>query len=66
MGRRPPPLPPYPLRRRRKWWIGDRSVLKRAQQAAERGESPVGAVFEGFCVVVAGLLLIIPGFLTDF
>ncbi|AWJ84016.1 exlusion protein FxsA [Azospirillum sp. TSH58] len=41
------------------------SVLKRAQQAAERGESPVGAVFEGFCVVVAGLLLIIPGFLTD-
>ncbi|WP_307832841.1 FxsA family protein, partial [Azospirillum argentinense] len=41
-------------------------MLKRAQQAAERGESPVGAVFEGFCVVVAGLLLIIPGFLTDF
>ncbi len=41
------------------------SVLKRAQAAAERGESPVGAVFEGFCVVVAGLLLIIPGFLTD-
>ena len=41
------------------------SVLKRAQEAAERGESPVGAVFEGFCVVVAGLLLIIPGFLTD-
>lgn len=41
------------------------SVLKRAQEAAERGESPVGAVFEGFCIVVAGLLLIIPGFLTD-
>ncbi|KAA0682871.1 FxsA family protein [Roseomonas genomospecies 6] len=41
------------------------SVLKRAQEAAERGESPVGAVFEGFCVVAAGLLLIIPGFLTD-
>ena len=41
------------------------SVLKRAQETAERGESPVGAVFEGFCVVVAGMLLIIPGFLTD-
>lgn len=41
------------------------SVLKRAQEAAERGEVPVGAVFEGFCVVVAGVLLIIPGFLTD-
>ena len=41
------------------------SVLKRAQEAAERGEVPVGAVFEGFCVVAAGILLIIPGFLTD-
>lgn len=41
------------------------SVLKRAQEAAERGEVPVGAVFEGFCIVVAGVLLIIPGFLTD-
>ncbi|MBP2293866.1 FxsA family protein [Azospirillum rugosum] len=41
------------------------SVLKRAQEAAERGEVPVGAVFEGFCVVAAGILLIVPGFLTD-
>lgn len=41
------------------------TVLKRAQEAAERGEIPVGAVFEGFCIVVAGVLLIIPGFLTD-
>lgn len=41
------------------------SVLRRAQTAADRGEAPVGAVFEGFCIVVAGVLLIIPGFLTD-
>ena len=41
------------------------SALKRAQDMAARGESPVGAVFEGFCVVVAAVLLIIPGFLTD-
>ncbi|WP_448205215.1 FxsA family protein [Azospirillum sp. sgz302134] len=41
------------------------SVLRRAQEAAQRGEFPVGAVFEGFCVVAAGVLLIIPGFLTD-
>lgn len=41
------------------------SVLRRAQAAADRGEAPVGAVFEGFCIVVAGVLLIIPGFLTD-
>ncbi len=40
-------------------------AMKRAQEAAERGEMPVGAVFEGFCIVAAGLLLIIPGFLTD-
>ncbi|WP_207455743.1 FxsA family protein [Azospirillum sp. SYSU D00513] len=41
------------------------SVLRRAQEAAARGEDPVGAVFEGFCIVVAAFLLIVPGFLTD-
>lgn len=41
------------------------SVLRKAQMAADRGELPVGAVFEGFCVAVGGILLIIPGFLTD-
>jgi UPF0716 protein FxsA len=41
------------------------SALRRAQEAATRGESPAGAVFEGFCIMVAGVLLIIPGFLTD-
>lgn len=41
------------------------SVLRKAQAAADRGELPVGAVFEGFCVAVGGILLIIPGFLTD-
>jgi len=41
------------------------TAMKRAQEAAERGEFPVGAVFEGFCIVVAGVLLIIPGFLSD-
>ncbi|HYH18144.1 MAG TPA: FxsA family protein [Azospirillum sp.] len=41
------------------------SVLRKAQMAADRGELPVGAVFEGFCVAVGAILLIIPGFLTD-
>ncbi|HEY0835406.1 MAG TPA: FxsA family protein [Azospirillum sp.] len=41
------------------------SVVRKAQMAADRGELPVGAVFEGFCVAVGGILLIIPGFLTD-
>lgn len=41
------------------------AVLRKAQEATERGEFPVGAVFEGFCVVVGAILLIIPGFVTD-
>lgn len=39
--------------------------LTRAQTAASRGEAPIGAVLDGFCAVAAGILLIIPGFLTD-
>ncbi|WP_029010854.1 FxsA family protein [Azospirillum halopraeferens] len=41
------------------------SVLRRAQASADRGELPVGAVLHGFCMVVAAILLIIPGFLSD-
>lgn len=39
--------------------------LTRAQAAAARGEAPIGTVLDGFCAVLAGILLIIPGFLTD-
>lgn len=39
--------------------------LSRAQAAAARGEAPIGTVLDGFCAVLAGILLIIPGFLTD-
>ncbi len=31
----------------------------------ERGEMPVKELFEGFCLVAAGALLITPGFVTD-
>lgn len=41
------------------------AVLRRAQAAADRGEVPVGAVFEGFCIVAAAILLMVPGFLSD-
>ncbi len=41
------------------------AVLRQASAAAERGEAPVGAVFHGFCIVFAGILLIVPGFITD-
>ncbi len=41
------------------------ATLVRAQAAASQGQAPIGAVLDGFCAVAAGILLIIPGFLTD-
>jgi UPF0716 protein FxsA len=41
------------------------AVLRRAQQQMQEGALPVGEVFEGFCLVIAGALLLTPGFLTD-
>lgn len=41
------------------------AAIERVRNAAARNEPPAGAVFETFCMVVAGILLIIPGFLTD-
>lgn len=43
---------------------GLRTVL-RAQQALNRGEAPVAEVFDGLCLVLAGGLLLLPGFLSD-
>ena len=40
-------------------------TLVRVQISLERGEMPVGELFEGLCLLVAGLLLLTPGFLTD-
>lgn len=41
------------------------ATLAGAQGALGRGEAPGEALFAGFCTVVAGILLIVPGFLTD-
>lgn len=41
------------------------SVLTRVRQNHDRGEVPLDAVFDGACLLVAGLLLLTPGFLTD-
>lgn len=41
------------------------AVLSRAQQQLERGTVPLAEVFEGFCLVIAGALLLTPGFVTD-
>jgi UPF0716 protein FxsA len=41
------------------------AVLSRAQSQLERGAIPLAEVFEGLCLVVAGVLLLTPGFVTD-
>jgi UPF0716 protein FxsA len=41
------------------------AVLRRAQQQMRQGAMPIAEVFEGFCLVIAGALLLTPGFLTD-
>jgi UPF0716 protein FxsA len=40
-------------------------VLRRAQQQLAAGVLPVMEVFEGLCLLVAGALLLTPGFFTD-
>lgn len=40
-------------------------TLRRAQQAVDRGELPLREVFDGACLLVAGVLLLTPGFVTD-
>jgi len=41
------------------------STLARAQQAIEREELPVAEIFDGLCLLIAGALLLTPGFVTD-
>jgi UPF0716 protein FxsA len=40
-------------------------VMLRAQRQLAAGSLPVVEVFEGLCLVIAGVLLLIPGFFTD-
>ncbi|MBI5164330.1 MAG: FxsA family protein [Magnetospirillum sp.] len=37
----------------------------RIREQLQRGEVPVGDAFDAVCLAVAGLLLLLPGFLTD-
>ena len=41
------------------------AVLRRVQESAERNELPMREVFDGLCLLVAGVLLLTPGFFTD-
>ena len=40
-------------------------VLRRAQRQLDAGVAPVAEVFEGVCLLLAGALLLTPGFFTD-
>lgn len=42
-----------------------RSAFARAQRSLARHELPVAEVFDGLCLVLAGALLLTPGFVTD-
>lgn len=41
------------------------AALGRARLQLDRGELPTRELFDGFCLVIAGALLLTPGFLTD-
>ncbi|MBC8242093.1 MAG: FxsA family protein [Alphaproteobacteria bacterium] len=40
-------------------------VLRRVQDSLARGDMPVSEMFDGLCLLVAGVLLLTPGFITD-
>lgn len=42
------------------------STLMRLQATLDQGEVPLRPMFDGTCQVMAGLFLLIPGFVTDF
>ena len=41
------------------------ATAARMQQIFDKGESPASAVFESICLLIAGLLFIFPGFISD-
>jgi UPF0716 protein FxsA len=40
-------------------------TLARAQEALQAGRPPVRELFDGACILVAGFLLVLPGFVSD-
>ena len=40
-------------------------VIRKIQESANRGETPVAALIQGLFVLLAGILLLTPGFATD-
>ena len=49
-------------------WFAKREglqVLKLAQIQSQRGEVPSEAILDGICILIGGIFLISPGFITD-
>ena len=42
------------------------ATMTRARASLARGEFPVNEIFDGACLLTSGLLLLTPGFVTDF
>ena len=40
-------------------------TLQHAQKAMQAGQMPLGELFDGICLIIAGATLITPGFITD-
>lgn len=40
-------------------------TLRRSRASMDRNELPVAELFDGLCILIAGALLLTPGFLTD-
>ena len=41
------------------------STLLSGRKALEQGEIPLSEIFDGFCIVISGAMLLTPGFFTD-
>lgn len=40
-------------------------VLRNAQQQMQYGQIPGAAILDGLCILIGGLMLLMPGFITD-
>lgn len=47
------------------WKHQGMQTVMRARTSLDRGEVPVAEVFDGLCLLIAGGLLLLPGFLSD-
>ena len=48
------------------WKIQGFEVIQRIQNQIKQGQSPQGELIEGILILIGGLVLITPGFFTDF